>query len=121
MLRAILGFRKRAIYVLPYVSIVSEKTQYLSSLTENLNFKIIGLHSQSEHVWSSSVDLAICTIEKANGLLNKLIEEQLYFEVEFFIIDEFHLIQDQQRGYQLEAIIAKLRTIERIFKQPNRF
>ena len=76
MLRAILGFRKRAIYVLPYVSIVSEKTQYLSSLTENLNFKIIGLHSQSEHVWSSSVDLAICTIEKANGLLNKLIEEQ---------------------------------------------
>lgn len=45
MLRAVLGFRKRAIYVLPYVSIVSEKTQYLSRLTENLNFKIIGLHS----------------------------------------------------------------------------
>jgi DNA polymerase theta len=45
MFRAILGFRKRAIYVLPFVSIVSEKTQYLSRLTENLNFKIIGLHS----------------------------------------------------------------------------
>ena len=45
MLRAVLGFRKRAIYVLPYVSIVSEKTQYLGRLTENLNFKIIGLHS----------------------------------------------------------------------------
>jgi replicative superfamily II helicase len=26
MLRAILGFKKRAIYILPYVSIVSEKT-----------------------------------------------------------------------------------------------
>lgn len=26
MLRAILGYKKRAIYVLPYVSIVSEKT-----------------------------------------------------------------------------------------------
>jgi len=25
MLRAILGFKKRAVYVLPYVSIVSEK------------------------------------------------------------------------------------------------
>lgn len=45
MLRSILGFRKRAIYVLPYVSIVSEKAQYLSQLTEKLNFKIIELHS----------------------------------------------------------------------------
>ena len=45
MLRAILGYRKRAIYVLPYVSIVSEKAQYLSRLTENINFKIIALHS----------------------------------------------------------------------------
>ena len=115
MLRAVLGFRKRAIYVLPYVSIVSEKTQYLSRLTENLNFKIIGLHSQSEQIWTPNVDLAICTIEKANGLLNKLIEEHLYFDVEFFIIDEFHLIQDEGRGYLLESIIAKLRTMERIF------
>ena len=30
MLRSVLGRRKRAMYVLPYVSIVSEKTQYLS-------------------------------------------------------------------------------------------
>ena len=92
MLRSILGFRKRAIYVLPYVSIVSEKTQYLSRLTEKLNFKIIELHSQSESSWTPNVDLAICTIEKANSLLNKIIEEELYFDVEFFIIDEFHLV-----------------------------
>lgn len=78
--------------MLPYVSIVSEKTTYLTRLTEDLNFKIIGLHSQSEAVWTPNVDLAICTIEKANSLLNKLIEEQLYFDVEFFIIDEFHLV-----------------------------
>ena len=45
MFRSILGQRKRAMYVLPYVSIVAEKTQYLSSLTENMNFKIIELHS----------------------------------------------------------------------------
>ena len=71
---------------------VSEKAQYLSRLTEDTNFKIIALHSQSESQWSSNVDLAICTIEKANSLVNKLIEEQLYFDIEFFIIDEFHLI-----------------------------
>ena len=92
MFRNILGYRKRAIYVLPYVSIVAEKTQYLSRITDKLNFKIIELHSQSEASWTPNVDLAICTIEKANSLLNRLIEEQLYFDVEFFIIDEFHLI-----------------------------
>jgi DNA polymerase theta len=92
MLRAILGFKKRAIYVLPYVSIVSEKTQYLSRLLENVNVKILQLHSQSESVWTPNCDIAICTIEKANSLLNKLIEEQLFFDVEFFIIDEFHLV-----------------------------
>ena len=86
MFRSILGQRKRAIYVLPYVSIVAEKTQYLSRLTENLNFKIIELHSQSEATWTPNVDLAICTIVKANSLL--------YFDIEFFIIDEFHLVQD---------------------------
>ena len=45
MLRSVLGFRKRALYVVPFVSIVSEKAQYLSRLTEDTNFKIIALHS----------------------------------------------------------------------------
>ena len=72
-------------------------------------------------MWTPNCDIAICTIEKANSLLNKLIEEQLFFDVEFFIIDEFHLVQDPQRGYLLETILAKLKTLEKIFNQPNRF
>ena len=57
------------------------------------------------------MDLAICTIEKANSLVNKLIEERRYFDVEFIIIDELHMVQDQQRGFLLETIIIKLNTI----------
>ena len=121
MLRAILGFKRRAIYVLPYVSIVSEKCQTLARLAENVNLKIIQLHAQSDQAWTPNVDLAICTIEKANSLLNKLIEEQLYFDVSFIVIDEFHLIQDEQRGWLLETILAKCKTLEHIFKRPNAF
>jgi replicative superfamily II helicase len=72
-------------------------------------------------VWSPNCDLAICTIEKANGLLNRLIEEKLYFDVQFFIIDEFHLIQDEQRGWMIESILSKLKTIETIMNRPNAF
>jgi len=48
MLRAILGFKKRAMYILPLVSIVMEKEQYLTRICENVNMKIIAMHSHSE-------------------------------------------------------------------------
>ena len=60
------------------------------------------------------MDIAICTIEKANSLLNRVIEENIFFDVSFFIIDEFHLILDEGRGYQLESLIAKLKAVEKI-------
>ena len=46
---------QRAIYVLPYVSIVSEKAQYLSRLTENINFKIINWTNDSTPGKSAAV------------------------------------------------------------------
>ncbi len=52
-----------------------------------IRFKISG-----ESVWSPGVDISICTIEKANSLMNKVIEEKVYFDISFFIIDEFHLV-----------------------------
>ena len=67
-----------------------------------------------ENVWTPNVDLAICTIEKANSLVNRIIEEKLYFDINFFIIDEFHLLLDENRGYLLESLVAKLRAIEKI-------
>ena len=120
MLRSILGFKKRALYILPFVSIVMEKEVYLTKILENVNVKILAMHSgndiNSQQRWTQNVDLAICTIEKANSLLNKLIEEKMFFEIEFLIIDEFHLILDEGRGYLLEGLISKLRAIEQIMK-----
>jgi len=45
MLRAILGYKRRCMYILPFVSIVTEKEQYLTKICENVNMKIIALHS----------------------------------------------------------------------------
>lgn len=75
------------------------------------------MHSQSENQWTHNTDLVICTIEKANSLVNKIIEEKQYFDIEFFIIDEFHMLLDEGRGFLLETLISKLRTLEKIIKQ----
>ena len=48
MLRQILGFKKRALYILPFVSIVCEKEVYLTKILENVNVKILAMHSTSE-------------------------------------------------------------------------
>ncbi len=77
--------------------------------------------------------MAICTIEKANSLLNRVIEEKLYFDISYFIIDEFHLVSsvanhkleiqilDEGRGYQLESLIAKIRAVEKIMNRPHSY
>ena len=48
LLKQILGFKRRVMYILPFVSIVAEKEQYLSKLCSTVNVKITPLHSLSD-------------------------------------------------------------------------
>ena len=55
-----------------------------------------------------SVDIAVCTIEKANGLVNRLMESGQLHNVGVIIVDEMHLIGDTSRGYLLELLLTKV-------------
>ncbi|KKY18403.1 putative dna-directed dna polymerase theta [Phaeomoniella chlamydospora] len=56
----------------------------------------------------ADIDIAICTIEKANALDNSAIDEGNIDQLGAVIVDEFHMIDDESRGYLIELMITKL-------------
>jgi DNA polymerase theta len=54
--------KKKCIVVLPFVSIVTEKTKHFRNLLEKANVQVAAFHGGAREVdlW----DIAICTIEK---------------------------------------------------------
>lgn len=59
-----------------------------------------------------AVDIAICTIEKANSLVNRLLEDTGSFEnLGIVVVDELHLLGDPSRGYLLELLLTKIQYV----------
>ncbi|XP_074344440.1 helicase and polymerase-containing protein TEBICHI isoform X2 [Apium graveolens] len=110
MLRRVLSTGKMALLVLPYVSICAEKAEHLEALLEPLDKHVRSYYgNQGGGTLPKDTSVAVCTIEKANSLLNKLLEEGRMSEVGIIVIDELHMVGDQNRGYLLELMLTKLR------------
>ena len=124
---------KKAILVLPYVALVQEKLRWLRKATENVskNAAAIEDHPQSKYrhinssvrvagfyggsrakaTWSD-IDIAVCTIEKANSLVNAAIEEGAADQLGIVVLDELHMLDDENRGYIMELMITKLLSLD---------
>ena len=64
--------------------------------------------SQAPSKSFNALDVAVCTIEKANGLVNRLMEDGQLHTVGTIVVDEMHLIGDSSRGYLLELLLTKV-------------
>ena len=111
ILKRILETKKKALYVLPYVSIVSEKVLQLRKLLKECGLSVGGfMGGSAPRGGFSNVDIAVCTIEKANSLVNRLIEEKSLDEsLCILVVDEIHMISDPHRGYLLELLLTKVK------------
>ncbi|XP_061336496.1 helicase and polymerase-containing protein TEBICHI [Gastrolobium bilobum] len=110
MLRRVITTGKMALLVLPYVSICAEKAEHLERLLEPLGKHVRSYYgNQGGGTLPKDTSVAVCTIEKANSLINRLLEESRLSEMGIIVIDELHMVGDPSRGYLLELMLTKLR------------
>ncbi|CAL7945074.1 unnamed protein product [Xylocopa violacea] len=112
MLKELICNKRSAIFVLPFVAIVQEKVQAMTPFALQLNFLIEeyaaakGTYPPKKRRKKNSIYM--CTIEKALGLVNSLIEENRFNEIGIIVVDELHLLGDSGgRGATLEVLLTK--------------
>ncbi|WDK14254.1 DEAD/DEAH box helicase [Colletotrichum graminicola] len=123
----------KALLVLPYVALVQEKVRWLRNIVQNVpkpkdeiehekriwrrradedSIRVIGFFggSKIKPTWSD-FDVGVCTIEKANALINTAIDDCSINHLKAVVLDELHMIDDDHRGYLMELIGTKLLTL----------
>ncbi|EDO32438.1 predicted protein, partial [Nematostella vectensis] len=110
MLKRVLETKRKALLILPFVSVAREKMFYLQRLFQEAGVRVEGfMGSHSPAGGFAATDIAICTIEKGNSLLNRLMEEGKVSTLGTVVIDELHMVGDPNRGYLLELFLTKIR------------
>ncbi|KAL8891996.1 MAG: hypothetical protein Q9215_000998 [Flavoplaca cf. flavocitrina] len=82
--------RTKAILVLPYVALVQEKVNWLRRVVDGVNKDV-----------------------EANMLVNTAIEQCTIDDLGMVILDELHMIDDDNRGYLMELLASKVLSLER--------
>ncbi|EFN55218.1 hypothetical protein CHLNCDRAFT_52598 [Chlorella variabilis] len=111
MLRRILTTNRPAMLVLPFVSICSEKSEHLSKVLAAINKEVKEFYggSHSHAALTQTTGVIVCTIEKANIIINRMLEDQSLGLLSCLVVDELHMVGEEERGYQLELLLTKLR------------
>lgn len=109
LLKTVLERSKKVLLILPFISVVREKMFYLQDLLTAAGYRVEGFFGgYTPPGGFDSINVAICTIEKANSIVNKLLEQGKLDEIGTVVVDEVHLISDPGRGYILELLLAKI-------------
>jgi len=88
------------------VSLVQEKVRQLEE------YKLVSVEAYFGFVGRMPVapqpHLLVCTMEKASGVVNHLLETNRLSELGMVVVDEIHMLGDRDRGHVLEATLAKV-------------
>ncbi len=111
-IKTVLERSKKVIFILPFVSVVREKMFYFQDIFSGSGVRVEGfMGSYNPPGGFKSVHFAVCTIEKANSLINHFLQEGTLSEIGAVVIDEMHLLGEPNRGYILELLLTKLKYV----------
>ncbi|KAL4540938.1 hypothetical protein Ndes2526B_g05493 [Nannochloris sp. 'desiccata'] len=105
---------RKTMLVLPYRALCHEKARRLAPLLKPLDKEVVEYHGghYSSHTGEHTTGIIVATIENANSILNRHLEEgaaPIQDEFSCIVCDELHLLSDPGRGYLLELLLTKLR------------
>jgi DNA polymerase theta len=93
----------------PHPHPLQEKAAYLQEMWSDLFIGIRTYHGEDDGaILTDDIDIAICTIEKANSLFNQLLDLKEESRIHMIVVDELHLISDDKRGFLLEVLLSKV-------------
>ncbi len=98
------------LFVVPFVAMAIEKANYFRKIWSTMHIGVRSFDGETS-VITSDVDVVVATFEKANMILNELLNPEDSKDSELYllmmVVDELHLIQDSYRGYMLEVLVTK--------------
>ena len=93
MMKRVFETQKKALLILPFVSLAREKMFHLQSVLRDAGVRVEGfMGSQSPAGGLKTTDIAVATIEKANSLVNRLLEEGNMDSLSCVVVDELHML-----------------------------
>ncbi|KAI1709916.1 DEAD/DEAH box helicase domain-containing protein [Ditylenchus destructor] len=115
MLRETMVNKRNCIMILPYVAIVQELVHSLSRFEKEFGIYVEEYAKRKGRIpplkrRGGKRSIYICTIEKANSLINSMIDEDVerVTNIGLVIVDELHMLGDGSRGVTLEMCLSKL-------------
>jgi len=102
----------KALFVLPYVSLIQEKVRSLNKRFGS-SMRIEGFYGGNFSVRAYiASNVLVCTIEKAYGLVMKSVQERTLNQFSVIIVDELHMISNGNRGFMIECILSQIRYLQ---------
>ena len=109
--------RHTVFFVVPFVALAEEKASYFQDIWQEMNIGVKAFHGDggdvSGNVLTEDVEVAVCTIERANILLTQLLDEGREDQLKMVVIDEIHMLSDAHRGFLLEVMLSKVKYLLR--------
>ncbi len=113
ILHTVIVSHRKVLIVMPYVSLVIEKELSLKKLLTYLNrsrlrkdrLKVASYYGEKALSRRFKESIIVCTIEKANAVVNSFIGNRKVGFLGSVVFDEMHVLGNTFNGYLLEILI----------------